>query len=91
MEQLAIIILLLCLLLNAVALYFMNRTLHGMAEDMAFLKLWIRRIYLQTSFPYLKSLTEVRDIAVKGENYEFAKKLDELIKKAQEEMAEILR
>lgn len=91
MEQLATIILLLSLLLNAVALYLMNRTLHGMVEDLAFLKLWIRRIYFQSSFPYLKSLTEVRGIAVKGENYEFAKKLDELIKKAQKEMAEILK
>lgn len=91
MEQLAIIILLLCLLLNAVALYFMNRTLHGMVEDIMFLKLWIRRIYLQTSFPYQKILNEVRDVAVKSNDYETVKKSEELINKSLEYMAEILK
>lgn len=91
MEQLAIIILLLCLLLNAVALYFMNRTLHSMVEDIMFLKLWIRRIYLQTSFPYQKILNEVRDVAVKSNDYETVKNSEELIKEAQKDMEEFLR
>lgn len=91
MEQLATIILLLCLLLNAVALYFMNRTLHGMAEDIMFLKLWIRRIYFQSSSFYLKSLIEARTMAVENEQYELVKKYDEFIKEAQKDMEELLR
>lgn len=91
MEQLATIILLLCLLLNAVALYFMNRTLHGMVEDIMFLKLWIRRIYFQSSSFYLKSLIEARTMAVENEQYELVKRFDKLIKEAQEEMAEIFK
>lgn len=91
MEQLATIILLLCLLLNAVALYFMNHTLHGMVEDIMFLKIWMRRIYFQSSSFYLKSLIEARTMTVENEQYELVKRFDKLIKEAQEEMAEIFK
>lgn len=91
MEQLATIILLLSLLLNAVALYLMNRTLHGMVEDIMFLKIWMRRIYFQSSSFYLKSLIEARTMAVENEQYELVKRFDKLIKEAQKDMEELLR
>lgn len=91
MEHLSTSILLLCLALNAVSLFLFHYLLRDMAGDIAFLKTWLRRTYLQTSYLYQASLIEARAMAIRSENYEMVKRFDEMIKVAQEDMDKILR
>ena len=91
MEHLSIAILLVFLALNAVSLFLFHLVLRNMAGDIAFLKTWLRRTYLQTSYLYQASLIEARAMAIRSENYEMVKRFDEMIKVAQEDMDKILR
>lgn len=91
MEHLSISILLICLALNAVSLFLFHYLLRDMAGDIAFLKTWLRRTYLQSSYLYQASLIEARAMAIRSENYEMVKRFDEMIKVAQEDMDKILR
>ena len=91
MEHLSIAILLVILALNAVFLFLFHLVLRNMAGDIAFLKTWLRRTYLQTSYLYQASLIKARAMAIESENYEMAKRFDEMIKVAQEDMERILR
>ena len=91
MEHLSISILLIYLALNAVSLFLFHCVLRNMAGDIAFLKTWLRRTYLQSSFLYQASLIEARAMAIRSENYEMVKRFDEMIKVAQEDMEKLLR
>lgn len=91
MEHLSIAILLLCLALNAVSLFLFHCVLRNMAGDISFLKTWLRRTYLQSSYLYQASLIEARAMAIRSENYEMVKRFDEMIKVAQEDMEKLLR
>lgn len=91
MEHLSIAILLLCLALNAVSLFLFHCVLRNMAGDIAFLKTWLRRTYLQSSYLYQASLIKVRKMAIELEDYEMVKTIDEMIKVAQEDMEKLLR
>lgn len=91
MEHLSIAILLLCLALNAVSLFLFHCVLRDIAGDIAFLKTWLRRTYLQSSFLYQASLIKVREMAIEREDYEMVKRFDEMIKVAQEDMEKLLR
>ena len=84
MEHLSIAILLLCLALNAVSLFLFHYLLRDIAGDIAFLKTWLRRTYLQSSYLYQASLIEARAMAIRSENYE-------MIKVAQEDMEKLLK
>ena len=65
--------------------------LRNMAGDIASLKTWLRRTYLQTSCLYQASLIKARAMAIESENYEMVKRFDEMIKVAQEDMEKLLR
>lgn len=62
MEHLSTSILLICLALNAVSLFLFHYLLRDIAGDIAFLKTWLRRTYLQSSFLYQASLIKARAI-----------------------------
>ena len=91
MEHLSIAILLICLALNAVSLFLFHCVLRNMAGDIAFLKTWLRRTYLQSSYLYQASLIKARAMAIESENYEMVKRFDEMIKVAQEDMERIFK
>ena len=91
MEHLSISILLVILALNAVSLFFFHLVLRNMAGDIAFLKTWLRRTYLQTSSLYQASLIKIREMAIESENYEMVKRIDELIRMEKEDMEKLLR
>ena len=91
MEHLSISILLVILALNAVSLFLFHYLLRNMAGDIASLKTWLRRTYLQTSCLYQASLIKARAMAIESENYEMVKRFDEMIKVAQEDMEKLLR
>lgn len=91
MEHLSTSILLLCLALNAVSLFLFHYLLRDMAGDIAFLKTWLRRTYLQTSYLYQANLIKVRKRAIEREDYEMVKTIDKVIRQAQEDFEELLR
>lgn len=91
MEHLSIAILLIILSLNAVSLFLFHYLLRDMAGDIAFLKTWLRRTYLQTSYLYQASLIKIREMAIESENYEMVKRIDELIRMEKEDMEKLLR
>ena len=91
MEHLSIAILLLCLALNAVSLFLFHYLLRNMAGDIAFLKTWLRRTYLQSSFLYQASLIKVRKMAIEREDYEMVKTIDKVIRLAQEDMEKLFK
>lgn len=91
MEHLSIAILLVILALNAVSLFLFHYLLRDIAGDIAFLKTWLRRTYLQSSFLYQSSLIKVRKMAIEREDYEMVKTIDKVIRQAQEDMDKILR
>lgn len=91
MEHLSISILLVILALNAVSLFLFHYLLRNMAGDIAFLKTWLRRTYLQTSYLYQASLIKIREMAIESENYEMVKRIDELIRMEKEDMEKLLR
>ena len=91
MEHLSIAILLLCLALNAVSLFLFHCVLRDIAGDIAFLKTWLRRTYLQSSYLYQASLIKVREMAIESEDYEMVKRLNEMIKVAQEDMEKLFK
>ena len=91
MEHLSIAILLIILALNAVFLFLSHLVLRNMAGDIAFLKTWLRRTYLQSSYLYQASLIKVREMAIEREDYEMVKTIDKVIRQAQEDMDKILR
>ena len=91
MEHLSIVILLVILALNAVSLFLFHYLLRDIAGDIAFLKIWLRRTYLQSSYLYQASLIKVRKMAIEREDYEMVKTIDKVIRQAHEDMDEILR
>lgn len=91
MEHLSIAVLLVILALNAVSLFLFHYLLRNMAGDIAFLKTWLRRTYLQSSFLYQASLIKARKMAIEREDYEMVKTIDKVIRQAQEDMDKILR
>ena len=91
MEHLSISILLVIFALNAVSLFLFHYLLRDMAGDIAFLKTWLRRTYLQTSYLYQASLIKVRKMAIEREDYEMVKTIDKVIRQAQEDMEKLLR
>lgn len=91
MEHLSISILLVILALNAVSLFLFHYLLRDIAGDIAFLKTWLRRTYLQTSYLYQASLIKIRAMAIESENYEMVKRIDELIRMEKEDMEKLLR
>lgn len=91
MEHLSIAILLVILALNAVSLFLFHYLLRDIAGDIAFLKTWLRRTYLQSSYLYQASLIKVREMAIEREDYEMVKTIDKVIRQAQEDMDKILR
>lgn len=91
MGHLSIAILLLCLALNAVSLFLFHLVLRNMTRDIAFLKTWLRRTYLQSSYLYQASLIKVREMAIESEDYEMVKRLNEMIKVAQEDMEKLFK
>ena len=90
MEHLSIAILIIILFLNAVSLFLFHYLLRDIAGDIAFLKTWLRRTYLQSSFLYQASLIKVRKMAIEREDYEMVKTIDKVIRQAQEDMDKIL-
>ena len=90
MEHLSIAILIIILFLNAVSLFLFHYLLRDIAGDIAFLKTWLRRTYLQSSFLYHASLIKVRKMAIEREDYEMVKTIDKVIRQAQEDMDKIL-
>lgn len=87
MEHLSISILLVILALNAVSIFFF----HLVLRNIAFLKTWLRRTYLQTSYLYQASLIKIRGMAIESEKYEMVKRIDELIRMEKEYMEKLLR
>lgn len=91
MEHLSISILLVILALNAISLFLFHYLLRDIAGDIASLKTWLRRTYIQSSYLYQASLIKARAMAIESENYEMVKTIDKVIRQAQEDMEKLLR
>ena len=91
MEHLSMAILLLCLSLNAASLLLFHYLLKDLSGEMAELRTLARRAYLQTSYLYHTGLLKARNAAIEREDYEFARRIDNLIRSRMREMEDLLK
>ena len=91
MEHLSTFIFCLFIFLKLVIFIFLCIAAWKINKDIAFLKTWLRRTYLQSSYLYQASLIEARAMAIRSENYEMVKTIDKVIRQAQEDMERILK
>ena len=91
MEHLSTFIFCLFIFLKLVIFIFLCIAAWKINKDIAFLKTWLRRTYLQSSYLYQASLIEARAMAIRSENYEMVKTIDKVIRQALEDMERILK
>lgn len=80
-----------CMALNAVALLFQGKAIREMGKEIELIRAVQKFIYLDTSFLYGNRLMEIKDAFIKAEEYETAKRIDDMIKKSMKEKEEIMK
>ena len=80
-----------CIALNAVALLLQGKAIREIGKEIERIGIVQKVVYLDTSFLYGNKLMEVRDAFIKAEEYETAKRIDDMIKKSMKEREEIMK
>lgn len=80
-----------CMALNAVALLLQGKAIRGIGKEIELIRAVQKIVYLDTSFLYGNKLMELRDAFIKAEEYETAKRIDDMIKKSMNEREEIMK
>ena len=85
MDTITIVLLDLCLALNAVALILQGKAIRDMAKELDYVKTVAQAAYLNSLFLYEIELTKLKFAAIEREDYETAQRINDILRRAEKE------